>query len=742
MTMRRKFMLWAGRVRLGRTLALVLAVAAALSAAATYAALKGLPPFDTRPHLDALFLLLNLVLVLPLFAAVAWRLVQVWAERRRGLAGSRLHVRFVLVFSLLAVIPTIIVAVFSYLLFSFGVQAWFSERVRTALSESLVVAEAYLHEHQQAIRADVMGMASDLNRDAPILSINPARLKQIVEAQAALRSLSEALVFDADGRILARTGLSFALQLQPVPDWALQQARAGDVAILTSDNDDRVRALVRLDRFGDVFLYVGRFVDPMVIGHMQQTQRAVTQYEQLEGERSTYQIAFSMLFLAVGVLLLTGAVWVGLSFATRMARPISHLIAAAERVRAGNLGARVPVGHGDEEFASLSRAFNRMTHQLETQRGELVEANRQLDQRRRFTETVLAGVSAGVIGLDLEGRINLPNRSASVLLGTDLDQLFGEPLAEAVPEMAPLIAEAARRPDRLAQSEVRIVRGGRTCTLLVRIAAERADGEAKGFVVTFDDVTELLSAQRKAAWADVARRIAHEIKNPLTPIQLSAERLKRKYLKEIGNDPETFTTCTDTIIRHVGDIGRMVDEFSSFARMPAPVFRNVDLLELLRQAAFLQRTATPDIEVALDLPPAPLRLACDSRQVSQAIVNLLKNAAESIQAREGEVPPGRIVLRGRSDGEQIVLAVEDNGRGLPQDGRDRLTEPYVTTRTKGTGLGLAIVKKIMEDHKGELVLEDREGGGARVSLVFKENELRPDASSGEDATVKAASYGA
>src|SRR5579885_1278888 len=662
MTVRRKFMLWAGRVRLGRTLALTLAVAAALSAAATYAALKGLPPFDTRPHLDALYLLVNLVLVLPLFALVAWRLEQVWAERRRGLAGSRLHVRFVLVFSLLAVIPTIIVAVFSYMLFSFGVQAWFSERVSTALHESLGVAEAYLHEHQQAIRADVTGMASDLNREAPILSINPARLKQIVEAQAALRSLNEALVFDTDGRILARTGLSFALQLQPVPEWALQQARAGDVAILTSDNDDRVRALIRLERFGNVYLYVGRFVDPTVIGAMQQTQRAVAQYEQLEGERSDYQIAFSMLFFAVGVLLLTGAVWVGLSFATRMARPISHLIAAAERVRAGNLAARVPVGQG-------------------------VEENRQLDQRRRFTETVLEGVSAGVIGLDHDGRINLPNRSASLLLGSDLDQLIGEPLAEAVPEMAPLIAAAARRPDRLAQSELRLVRGGRTSTLLVRIAAEAAEGDAKGFIVTFDDVTELLSAQRKAAWADVARRIAHEIKDPLTPIQLSAERLQRKYLKEIGNDPETFTTCTDTIIRHVGDIGRMVDEFSSFARMPAPVFRDVDLSELVRQAAFLQRTATPDIAIELDLPPAPLRLSCDSRQVSQAVINLLKNAAESIQARDGDAPPGRIILRGKREEGLVELAVEDNGRGLPQDGRERLTEPYVTTRAKGTGLG-------------------------------------------------------
>jgi two-component system nitrogen regulation sensor histidine kinase NtrY len=726
MSVSRRFMLWAGRVGLARKLAIVLSVAAILSGAATYTALRGLPPFDTRPHLDQLFLLLNLVLVLPLFAIVVWRLVQVWAERRRGLAGSRLHIRLVTLFSLVAVIPTIIVAIFSYLLFSFGVQAWFSERVRTALSESLAVAEAYLHEHQQTIRADVVSMASDLNRDAALLSVNPQRLNQIVGAQTALRSLTEAVVFDGDGRILARSGFSFALQLEPVPDWALRQASRGDVAVMTSDNDDRVRALIRLDRFGNVYLYVGRFVDPVVLNHMEQTQRAVTQYERLEGERSTYQTAFSMLFLAVGLVLLTGAVWVGLTFATKMAQPISYLVAAAERVRGGDLAARVPEGDSDEEFGSLSRAFNRMTLQLQTQQSELIEANRQLDQRRRFTETVLSGVSAGVIGLDQFGRINLPNRSASVLLGTDLDQLIGHDLAEATPELAGLMDEAARRPDRLAQSQVQLIRRGRTYTLLVRIAAERVDGEIKGFVATFDDITELLSAQRKAAWADVARRIAHEIKNPLTPIQLSAERLKRKYLKDIHNDPETFIICTDTIIRHVGDIGRMVDEFSSFARMPAPVFKEEELGQILRQAAFLQRTAAPEIVFDLDLPDGPVRIACDSRQVSQALINLLKNAAESIQGRDGDdLPPGRIGVRLQELPGQTLLVVEDNGRGLPQEGRERLTEPYVTTRAKGTGLGLAIVKKIMEDHHGELVLEDREGGGARVKLVFAQLEVRP-----------------
>lgn len=717
---------WAGRVGLGRKLALALGVFALVSGLATLMALRGMWPGTAPPHLDQLFLLLNLVLLLPLVAIVAWRLVQLWTERRSGLAGSRLHTRLVVLFSLVAVIPTIVVAVLSYMLFSFGVQAWFSERVRTAVTGSLAVAQAYLHEHQQAIRADVASMANDLNRDANLLSLDPQRFQEVVRAQAALRSLNEAIVFDGQGHLLARTGFSFALELQPVPDWAMAAARAGDIAVMTNDNDDRVRALVRLDRFGDVYLYAGRFIDPEVINHMRQTQSAVAQYEKLEGQRSHYQIAFSLVFFAVGLLLLTGAVWGGLSFATRLARPISLLVAAAERVRSGDLSARVPAGDSDEEFSSLSRAFNRMTHQLQTQQSELMEANRQLDQRRRFTETVLSGVSAGVIGLDQHGRINLPNRSASLLLGTELEQHIGQELTEVVPEMAELLVEMERRPDRLAESQVQLLRGGRARTLLVRMAVERLEGEAKGYVVTFDDITELQAAQRKAAWADVARRIAHEIKNPLTPIQLSAERLKRKYLKDIHTDPDTFIACTDTIIRHVGDIGRMVNEFSSFARMPAPILKAEDLGEIVRQSAFLQRAATPEIRVETDLPALPIRLSCDSRQITQALVNLLKNAAESIHSRDGDVPPGYILVKAvEGEGGDIVLAVEDNGRGLPEEGRERLTEPYVTTHAKGTGLGLAIVKKIMEDHNGELVLEDREGGGALVKLVFHRSETKP-----------------
>ena len=733
MSLSRQVLTWAGRVGLGRKLAVTLTIAALASAVGTYATLTGWQPFAGKPGAVLFFLNLNLVLLLLLGVVIAHRLGRVWAERRRGHAGSRLHVRLVVLFSFIAVTPTIILAVASYIFFNFLVDNWFSDRVGTALSESLAVAQAYLREHQDAIRGDVLRVAADLDHDAPILLSNPQSLSEDLDLQASLRNLSEALVFDGNGQMLARSKLTFTLMLDRPPDWAIKQANDGDVAVLTSNNETHVRALVRLPQLGDAYLYVGRLVDPLVINRVQQTQRAVEQYQRLEGQRSGYQITFALIFLVVALLILLAAVWAGLTYAARLARPMSALATAAERVRGGDLSARVAEGEGDEEFGTVSRAFNRMTVQIETQQRELIEANRQLDERRRFTEAVLSGVSAGVIGLDSAGRIHLPNRSASILLAVDLDAHIDAELGKVIPEMQPLLDEAARRPDRLAQAQIEIGREGRSDTLHVRVAAERAEGEIQGYVVTFDDVTELLSAQRKAAWADVARRIAHEIKNPLTPIQLSAERLKRKYLREIQSDRDTFSICTDTIIRHVGDIGRMVDEFSSFARMPAAMIKVEDLIEITRQAVFLQRAGASDIDFLTELPGRPVRVACDARQVTQALVNLLKNAVESIHGRAPGAEHGRIWVRIIEDDQKISLRIEDNGKGLPSEGRERLTEPYVTTRAKGTGLGLAIVKKVMEEHRGALVLEDREGGGACVSLVFPVEEMTP---SGQQAAVE------
>jgi len=721
---------WAHRVRLSRKLAIALAVAAVVSGFATYAVMTegGVAP---APGTVLLLLNLDLVLLLALGVVVARRIVMLWAERRRGMAGSRLHVQLVLLFSAVAVAPAIVMALFSALFFNLGVEAWFSERVRVALNESVAVAEAYLQEHREVIRGDILELASNLNRQAAQLDSNPRGFQQLADAAAVVRKLPEIVIFDDQGHIIAAVNKTESHRPARLPLWALTEARDGQVVIFNPDDEegptaglsDRVRAVVKLEAFSDLFLMVGRLVDPQAIAHYQRTNEAVQAYQTIEGQRSGLQTTFAVLFAIVAVLLLLAAVWVGLVLANRLARPIAQLVGAAERVRSGDLSARVDDHRTTGEIGSLSRAFNRMTSQLEAQRRELVEANRQIDERRRFTEAVLTGVSSGVIGLDADGRINLPNRSASTLLSADLNALIGSDFRAVVPEMTALLDAAGAGSGRPAEGQITVLRDGRRRILFVRIAGQPLEGGSLGFVVTFDDITELEAAQRKAAWSDVARRIAHEIKNPLTPIQLSAERLKRKYANEIKSDPETFRICTDTIVRQVSDIGRMVDEFSSFARMPAPSLREEDLGELVRQTVFLQRTARPDIAYESELPSdGPVRLTFDPRQIGQALTNLLKNAAEAIEGREapaeGQLPQGRIVVRLIEQPDRTVVVVEDNGKGLPAENRERLTEPYVTTRSKGTGLGLAIVKKIMEDHGGELALEDRPGGGTRVSLVF------------------------
>ena len=730
-----------GGRNMARFFTIALTVAALLSGMATYAVLTQSPDALTAETGDSgtgrIYLLLNLDLGLLLLLAlvIARRVVRIWIERRRGSAGSKLHVQLVVLFGVISATPAIIVAVFSVLFFNYGVESWFSERVRTSLSESLAVAEAYVKEHKRNITADVLQMARDLDNRALTFQADQKRLNKMVNLQARVRELTEAVVFNGAGDVIARSGLTGALEFEPVPAKALERARAGEVAVLTSPSEDRVRALVRLTNFIDHYLYVGRFVDPAVIAHMERTSGAVKQFENLELQRGDLQIQFAMVFAVVALLLLLAAVWIGLNVATRLSHPIGMLIAATEKIRRGDMSARVPEENFDgDELGSLSRAFNRMTNDLEANRRELIDANLQVDARRVFSETVLSGVSSGVIGLDRMGRINLPNRAASILLGVELDGMAGAQLDEAIPEFAGLIDEARESGGRhLVEQQIKIKPANDIRTLLVRIGVSVIDEDITGYVVTFDDISELLSAQRKAAWADVARRIAHEIKNPLTPIQLSAERLKRKYLKTITDDPEIFEICTDTIIRQVGDIGRMVDEFSNFARMPAPMMKWENITDLCRQAVFLQRNAHRDVDYETVIPEQTVFTNCDGRQISQAVTNLLQNAYDAIEgASNGENRPrGRIVLTLERQNDEICITVDDNGKGLPIENRDSLTEPYVTSRAKGTGLGLAIVKKIMEDHGGRLTLNDGPEGGARIGLILsattKEGPASPTA---------------
>ncbi len=715
---------WAQRARLARNLALGLTFAAIASGMATYVALTGSPPFGPDPRTLLILVIIDLVLLLPLIVMIAQRLVRLWVERRKGRAGSRLHARLVSLFGLLAATPAIIVAVFSALFFNFGIQGWFSERVGTALRESLSITDSYIGEKYESARTDLQSLSDDLNRQAIQLMAEPLSLAPTVLAQARERGISGVYVFDARGRILVDSGMGLSFDRARDLDAVKGRLKDNEVVLLADGKGNAIRAITRLSVYydSDVYMLMERPSDAALVRHVGQLRQAVDDYLRLEGQRSSIEISFFALFAGVALLLLLAAVWLGFMIANRLVHPIGELITAAERVGTGDLNVRVPAAASDDELGSLQRSFNRMTAQLARNRQELIEANRQLDARREFTETVLAGVSAGVIGLDTEARINLPNRSAADLLSDTLSARIGEPLEHVVPEMSALIKAVRQAPERLHHADVQITRGGRQRTLLARIAAEQIRGETVGYVVTFDDITDLEAAQRKAAWADVARRIAHEIKNPLTPIQLSAERLRRKYLSQIDGDREIFETCTDTIIRQVGDIGRLVDEFSSFARMPVPIIRKEDLREVCRHAVFLERNAHAEIEYSLVAPDSRFVAACDGRLISQALTNLLRNSAAAIlepaHGTRDERRGGRIEVRLDRAGVNASISVSDNGKGLPADLLHRLTEPYVTTRAKGTGLGLAIARKIMEDHGGELQLENAAGGGARVSLIF------------------------
>ncbi len=707
-------------VLLGKVATVVLATVALLTGIVTFAVLSGGLTLTRRPHLDIALLIANAAALLLLGLSVVGRVARVWLERRRGAAGARLHVRLVMLFSVVAVTPTLVVAFFATVLFHVGIQAWFNDRVRTALAESLQASRGYLTEHNDAIRSDAINLAEDLSlaHAGELVIADPEEITRILLDQGTLNGLTEATLFDPVTQQVMASMAGSAAPAMP-PDQIMLKARSGEVAVLDSPDHTTVRAWILLRSPQLLMLEIARPVDPVILGHMQRTEEAVAEYDRLDRHRSGLQVTFVLIFALVALLVLAVAALIGLVLANQIARPLGALIVAAERVRTGDLAVRVSERGADDEVAGLSRAFNRMTDQLAAQRTELMSAYSQIDERRRFTETVLSGVSAGVIGLDAEQRIELPNRAASELLGADLLAHVAHRLSGVVTEFAPLLAEARDHPDRAHIAELSVKAAGRQRTLLVRTGAEMRSGRLDGFVVTFDDITELQAAQRKAAWADVARRIAHEIKNPLTPIQLSAERLKRRFLREIQSDPETFAQCADTIVRSVGDIGRMVDEFSAFARMPLPVMKNEDVGRVAREALILQRDAHPEITWTTGIGTDPCRASCDRRLLGQAVTNLLLNAAESIAMRKGDAAasPGEVTVSVEPEARGVRIAVADNGVGLPPEDHARLTEPYVTHKPRGTGLGLAIVKKIMEDHGGTVTLEDRPDGGGAIAIL-------------------------
>ncbi|WP_240602750.1 sensor histidine kinase NtrY-like [Paracoccus endophyticus] len=701
---------------------LALAVLGPVLALATYAVMG---PLGTTSESTALRLVLlaDLIYILLLVGLVGARLARMVAARRNAAAGSRLHMRLVGVFAGIALVPTVLVALFAGLTVNIGLEGWFSQRVQQVVATSLSAAEAYQNEHRRDLTADARLLArviDDAARVAPLIDDGALRAV-LTEGQGLIqRGLREAYVIDGTGAIRARGERSYRFWYeQPAPEQFRAAQTDGLVLIEDWDNNE-FRALVAMPRLPNRYLYVTRDVDGELLGLLDKTRATVGLYQQLEQTRSRVLFEFSLVYLGFALLLVAAAIWAGLWFAERLSRPIGRLAAASQEVGAGNLNVQVPRSDTGDEIQTLGENFNQMTRQLKAQRDELVDSYRAADDQRRLFDSVLSSVTSGVIGLDAAGEIDFLNRSATRLLGLDPAGRQDVPLAQAVPEFAPLFTRLGQSVAESVQDEVRLMRDGHMESLLVRMAARLSDaGAIEGYVIAFDDVTELVTAQRMAAWGDVARRVAHEIKNPLTPIQLSAERIRRKFgkLAATDEDREALAQYTEVIIRQTGDLRRIVDEFSRFARMPEPDRKETDLARLLHEAVTLQREAL-GAALAVDIPDQPVIVDCDPGMMGQVFTNLLKNAGEALRDRApGDWQPRvAVTLQARPDA--VTIRITDNGVGLPED-RSRLFEPYVTMKSGGTGLGLPIVKKIVEEHGGQLILTDAapEGDGHRGAMA-------------------------
>jgi two-component system nitrogen regulation sensor histidine kinase NtrY len=679
----------------------------------------GTPEVPLSPELVAALVVANLVPAMALMVMVARRLAIRRAVRSDIGGKGRLHVRLVALFSIIASVPTLLVVIFASLLFQSGVRFWFSDQSRTVLASAQHVAEIYEREHRERIALDVRVMGGDVVRLINRYGLDSDILRGAFLYQTAVRQLQEAaiLTVDPDGRVGSHV-VEVNFDNRPLasrfPAAVLRSMRAGELRFASTPN--RVEAVVRLDPQALVYLYGARYVNPRAIAQVQQARTATSNYRSTLENTRRLQIRFNVVLILVSLALIALSIWIALIIADRMVRPIGQLVDAARRVTGGDLAARVPVSEARDEVGTLGSTFNRMTRRLEEQTGALVSANAQLDSRRAFTEAVLSGVTAGVISVDEAHVVRLINSSAEALLKTGGKGPVGQRLADLAPELDRQLAAGER------EDVVQLSSTGEPRTLAVKTVKVQG-----GHVLTFDDITEQLMDQRRAAWSDVARRIAHEIKNPLTPIQLAAERLQRRYGGEVTSDPATFERLTGTIVRQVGDLRRMVDEFSSFARMPKPAFAAESLAEIARQALFLHEVAHPDIAFALDVPdPAPV-LVCDRRLLGQALTNVVKNGVEAIQQKREEKKRGkaggeRVAIAIGERGPKVTIEITDSGVGLPAE-RARMTEPYMTTRAKGTGLGLAIVKKIVEEHFGQIEFEDAPGGGSLVRMIFDRETL-------------------
>jgi two-component system nitrogen regulation sensor histidine kinase NtrY len=697
-----------------------IAVLAALaSALTTFLVLSGATPILPTHNVVMWVFVLNGALILLLLGIVAWQARRLVRERRAGAAAAGLHVRIVGLFSLVAVLPAILVAAVATVTLERGLDPWFTGSIKELMTNTVEIARSYREMQCRTLARETQLMAADLNRAKVLYDADRKVFRDFLQSRAIFLGFPLAMIVEPDGTVVEKVEVK-PIEGMPQPTPAdLREANSSDALCLFPRTGNIFRSILTLEAHGGRVLYVAREVDPRAVEFPPVAEAGIAFYEALDQKKSGIQIAFASMFTLIALIVLLSAIWFGLNFANRLVAPIRRLIHATDQVATGNFYVQVPVRRGEGDLGHLGETFNKMTSELRHQHDSLTAASDLMDRRRRFTEAVLAGVSAGVIGIDAHGSITIVNPSTEALLATPREDLLGRSIALVLPEVAELVDEMRNARQRLMQRQIEISRRGKERTINVRVTSEQARSEDRDLVITLDDITDLVSAQRTSAWADVARRIAHEIKNPLTPIQLSAERIRRKYGKVITTDREVFDQCTDTIVRQVDDIKRMVDEFSSFARMPKPTIGREDLAETIRQVVFMMRIAHPEIQFRDEMPDGPVIAPFDRRLLSQAVTNIVKNATEAVAAvPEDERGLGQIsVVLDDTHPEYLILAVTDNGKGFPAEGRQRLLEPYMTTREGGTGLGLPIVSKILEEHGGGMELVDNPvGRGGQVRM--------------------------
>ncbi len=736
-----------------RSLGVVIVLASTIFASGSFLVMTGATKIEPAPEVWSIIWIVNAVLILMVVALVLTEVILMFRARRRKLAGARLQTRMVGMFAIMASIPAVIVAVVATIALDQGLDQWFSDRTSTMVENSRLVAASYLNEHAQVLRDDIIWVAKELESAHELFVSDRDKFQKVLTSLSITRSLPFTSLIRADTSLIMRAQINVPTSAPAMPLSIMPGVQEVVPTLISPGSTNFVGSVVKLRGYDDTYLFVARPVDPEVLEYMRLADQTITEYRQYASNRLVFQLTFAIMYVGVAVVLLLAALWIGIALANRFVAPIRNLMIASNRMSKGDMMVSVPVTEKSGDLHDLTIQFNQMTSQLRQQRRALVQASETNEKRRQFTEAVVEGVSAGIIGLDPFGQVTLVNSTACAMFDTTEVDLLREDIASVIPELAPILEKANQGRRGQLQDQIKFGPASDPRIYQVRLTREGSMTESKGYVITLDDMSELVTAQRNSAWADVARRIAHEIKNPLTPIQLSAERLRRRYANRVSDDSEIFDKCINTIVRQVGDIGKMVDEFSSFARMPAATQDRADLSDTIRHVVFLESVRQPEIELRVDLPETPIFAYFDHRLVSQALTNIIKNAVEAIErAGINKIPNPRIVTGARIEGDMVRVNVSDNGLGWPRENRHQLLEPYVTTRAKGTGLGLAIVAKIVEQHGGTIELRDcpaDESGRIGACLSFTlplqapgQTGARPDGSADSEEAAARAGAGA